>query len=372
MGLNKRVRLGELIELVDRRNTKLEYGLSDVRGITNDKHIIETRANLSGRSLEKFYIVKPNEFVYNRRTNRHADRLCLGFNESSCNFIFTEDYVTFRVKDENTLLPVYLYLYFNRPEFDRYVRWDSWGSATEFFNWENMCAVEIDLPALEKQRQAVAVYQGLKDNLAVYEQGLEDLKMTCDGFIDNVKHEAKRVKVAKLMQEIDERNVNHCTYSVKGINIQKQFMPTIARVDEDSLAKYKIVRHDEFAFSGMQTGRDGCIRIAHATEAEPVLVSPAYTVLRTNDSVLPDYLMLWFSRSEIDRYGWFASDGSVRSNFDLERFMDMEIPVPNLKEQQSIVAVFNAYLERQRIAAELRQQLQDICPVLVRGALGEV
>ena len=374
MGLNKRVRLGELIELVDRRNTKLEYGLSDVRGITNDKHIIETRANLSGRSLEKFYIVKPNEFVYNRRTNRHADRLCLGFNESSCNFIFTEDYVTFRVKDENTLLPVYLYLYFNRPEFDRYVRWDSWGSATEFFNWENMCAVEIDLPALEKQRQAVAVYQGLKDNLAAYEQGLEDLKLTCDGFIDQLRHDLPGKRIGPYIQASDVRNVHQLEVSqVRGISTNKTLIETKANMDGVSLSNYKELAPCQFVYVADTSRRGDKVAIAYNDSDEPYLVSSIYTVFSTDKAVLlPEYLMMFFHRAEFDRYARFHSWGSARETFDWQELCDVRIPVPEVKVQRAVADIYKCYIERQRIAAELRQQLQDICPVLVRGALGEV
>lgn len=104
----------------------------------------------------------------------------------------------------------------------------------------------------------------------------------------------------------------------------------------------------------MQTGRDKCIRIALNERNEPVIVSPAYIVLAVkNDKALSQYVLLWFSRQETDRYGWFASDGSIRSNLDIERFFDMRIPLPDIKIQKNLVEFFKCYLERQRIVEEL-------------------
>ena len=169
----ERHRLGDLIERVERTNADGRYGVEDVRGVSNTKLIRKTKANMDGRDFTPFTILNPKEFVFNRRTTRNGERLGLGFNQDKRPYIFTEDYVAFRVKDENALLPDYLYISFLRDEFDRYVRWDSWGSATEFFNWENMCEVRISVPPIEEQRKAVASWQGLR-KMKAYNDNLKD------------------------------------------------------------------------------------------------------------------------------------------------------------------------------------------------------
>jgi type I restriction enzyme S subunit len=219
---NKTYRLGELIELCDERNTEGKYTVDDVRGISNNKEIMPTRADITGRSLDYFQIVNPFDFVFNRRTTRMGEKIGLGYNDTENSFIVTEDYVVFRIKDSDILLPDYLFLFFNRPEFDRYSRWDSWGSATEFFNWDNMCDVSITLPPLTVQRKYVAVYKALQKNLATYENGLEDLKLTYNAEIDKIKHTVKRVKIADLLEETDTRNqgpFQSKNLEVRGINI---------------------------------------------------------------------------------------------------------------------------------------------------------
>lgn len=173
----KRIRLGNYIERITRRNTEQKYGIDDVRGVTNTKKFAKTRANLLGRTFEKFYIVKPKEFVFNRRTTRMGERFGLGYNEYDREYIFTEDYVPFRINDEalSLLMPEYLYLFFCRDEFDRYVRYQSAGSATEFFNWEDMCKVELPVPPLEKQAAIVRQYKTIADRIALKQRINENI-----------------------------------------------------------------------------------------------------------------------------------------------------------------------------------------------------
>ena len=132
----ERHRLGDLIKRVERTNADGRYGVEDVRGVSNTKLIQKTKANMEGRDFTPFTILNPKEFVFNRRTTRNGERLGLGFNQDERPYIFTEDYVAFRVKDENALLPDYLYISFLRGEFDRYVRWDSWGECERMIQCE--------------------------------------------------------------------------------------------------------------------------------------------------------------------------------------------------------------------------------------------
>lgn len=119
--------LGQYIEMVSRTNSDLKYGIEDVRGCSNTKQMMQTRANLIGRTYEKFIVLKPREFVFNRRTTRNGEKIGMAYNNSDREYIFTNDYVAFRVKREylDKLLPDYLYLFFCRDEFDRYTDWSA-------------------------------------------------------------------------------------------------------------------------------------------------------------------------------------------------------------------------------------------------------
>lgn len=369
MGLSRH-RLGDIIENVDIRNTALEFGVSDVRGISNTKEMMPTKADMLNRALDSFKVVPPRHFVYNRRTTRMGDKFAITLNETADSVIVTDDYIVFHVKDENVLVSEYLFMFFNRPEFDRYVRFNSWGSATEMFVWESMCDVEIFLPEVDIQRKIVRMYRSLRNNIASYESNIEDLKLVCDALLDRVKKSARKVKVSDLLIPIDKRNKDLSIIGVQGINIEKSFFPSVASIDDSETTNYKIVDPDCFAFSGMQTGRDKCIRIALNEKELSIIVSPAYTVLKPNrEIVLSHFILLWFSRKEVDRYGWFASDGSIRSNLDLERFFDMEIPVPTKSEQAYIVNIFKCFTERQKIASQLKELVNTLCPIFIKGSL---
>lgn len=372
MGLSK-YKLGELIELVEETNSEELFGPKDVRGISNLKEMMSTKADLNGRDLSKFQIVRPGTFVFNHRTSRNGSKFSITYNYDSRSHIFTEDYVVFRIKEdcEDILLKEWLYMYFCRAEFDRFVITNSWGSSTEFYNWQDLCDLNITLPSIDQQRKFANVYLALQNNLSIYQSKVEELKLVCDGYMDQLKKKCEKVKVGDLLEVVDKRNTEQAYWGVQGININKDFFPTVANVDESSTKNYKVVEQNQFAFSGMQTGRDMCIRIALNEEPNPKIVSPAYTVLKIKyaDMVLPHYIMMWFSRKQIDRYGWFASDGSIRSNLDLERFSEMMIPLPSLTVQNEIVNIHKCYLERQRIAAQLKEQLNNLCPILIKGSL---
>lgn len=373
MALTK-CRLGEHIELRGEVNSNLTFGLDDVRGVNNLKQLMPTKADMNGRDLTKFQIVYPGEFVFNHRTSRNGSKFSIAYNDGDKPIICTEDYVVFRVKkdSEKCLSAKWLYIYFNRSEFDRYVITNSWGSSTEFYNWEDLCLVELELPDFPIQKKYVDIYEGMVANQQSYENGLDDLKLTIDGIIDRIKHTAPRKPVIELLREVDVRNDDGAITSVQGINITKQFMPSIADINGVDVKKYKLVRKGQFAYSGMQTGRDECIRISLYDGNDPIIISPAYSVFEVKDSdVLAEYIMIWFSRKESDRRGWFMSDSSIRTNLDLERLYEIEIPIPDEKMQRAIVDLYTVYTTRRSISEQLKAQIREICPILIRGSLEE-
>ena len=367
MGL-VRYRLGELIEAETERNTAGRYTLDDVRGISIQKIFIETKADMSGVSLSPYILVKPESFAYVPVTSRNGGKITIARNDTDKTYIVSTSYVVFRVKRQDILLPEYLFMYFNRSEFDRYARFHSWGSAREAFSWEEMCDVVIDLPPVEIQRKYAAVYLAVKEQQRVCERGLEDLKLVCDMYFDKLKHTAQKRLIGDLLEEVDNRNTEGKITKAHGININKEFMPSLA--SSDDLRNYKIVSQNKFAYSSMQTGRDKCIRIALFKDTTPIIVSPAYSVLqkKTND-VLEEYLQMWFSRAETDRIGWFMSDASIRSNLDLSRFFELSIPIPDISIQRSIADIYTVYQKRKAITERLKSLIKDICPVLIKGAI---
>lgn len=175
-----------------------------------------------------------------------------------------------------------------------------------------------------------------------------------------------RYKLGELISIVDERN-NFGIKDFYGINIDKEFMPTWANTEGLDETKYKVVRKNRFVFSGMQTGRDECIRISMYTNDNPVLVSPAYTTfeITATDKVIPLYFFMKFLSHEKDRYGAFCSDGSIRSNLDWEVFCDFNIDLPPLSIQQKYVDVYNSMLANQKSYERGLEDLKLTCDATI-------
>ena len=372
MGLTK-YKLGDLIELRDVRNSDLQYGIADVRGVNNLKQLMPTKADLNGRDLTKFQIVDPSEFVFNHRTSRNGSKFSIAYNYGERPIICTEDYVVFRVKDDckQILDAIWLYMFFNRPEFDRYVITNSWGSSTEFYNWEDICSISLVLPPIDIQRKYVAVYCAMLANQQSYERGLEDLKLTCDAYIEGLRRTMPCEKIGTYITQKNNRNTKKNIDLVMGLSTKKEFREAQSRVNRTKLGNYKIVNPGDFAFVPT-TDTWKVLAFALNDFAMDLVVSPIYEVFSVNQSkILPKYLAIWLSRKEFDRYARFHSWGSARENFSFNDMKNVQIPIPKLPIQKSIVDIYTVYKERKEINEKLKTQIKDLCPILIKGSIEE-
>lgn len=372
MGLS-RYKLGELIELVNEKNTDGKYDESYVRGVNNRKKLMPTKVNLMGRNLNKFQIVHPGLFVFNHRTSRNGSKFSIACNDEKKPIICTEDYVVFRVRDncKNILNREWLYIFFNRPEFDRFVITNSWGSSTEFYNWENICDISIDLPPLAIQQKYVDVYNAMVANQKAYERGLDDLKLTCDAYIEDLRRKMPCERIGKYIIRKNDRNIDKSINFVMGLSTKKEFREAQSRVNKNDLGKYKVVNSNDFAFVPT-TDTWKVLAFALNTYEKDIVVSPIYEVFKVNkEKLIPQYLAMWLSRKEFDRYARFHSWGSARENFSFEDMQNVRIPVPPLPIQQSIVDIYTVYKQRRSINEKLKAQIKDICPILIKGSIEE-
>lgn len=368
MALNK-YRIGQLIKIVDERNS---FGIKAFYGININKEFMPTVANTEGLDESNYKVVRENRFVFSGMQTGRDECIRISMYLEKEPIIVSPAYTTFEIEATDIVIPTYFFMIFLSKERDRLGWFYSDGSVRSNLDWDRFCDMELNLPDLPTQQKYVDIYKAMVANQQSYERGLEDLKLTFDALIDEIKHKATLKSVCELLQEVDNRNDDGAITDVHGINITKQFMPSVADTNGIDLRKYKLVKKNQFAFSGMQTGRDECIRIALNKNDTPVIISPAYTVFEVKDkSMLEEYIMMWFSRKESDRRGWFMSDSSIRSNLDLDRFYEIQIPVPDEKTQKSIVEIFNVYTTRRNINEQLKTQIKDICPILIRGSLEE-
>lgn len=369
----QRTRLGELIELVTETNSDARYGADDVRGMTITKEIIPTKADVKETDLSKFIVVQPNEFVFNPRT--HGKRIGFGFNSSDETFLISWNNIAFRIrKDAETQIdPVYLFMHFNREEWDREACYQSWGSSTEVFTWDALCDMELMLPSISIQRKYARAYVAARDNLASINQGIDELRLTCDSYVEKLLKEMTPTRIANHITLCDERNgATFDSDSVRGISVTKKFIPTKANMNGVNLSNYKLVKPRQIAYVTVTSRNSDKITVALNDSDETYIVSATYVVFETDANVLlPEYLMLFLSRSEFDRYARFNSWGSARETFNWEDMQDVRIPIPSIEAQKAISDVYVAYFDRKRICDELAELLKDVCPILIKGSIDE-
>lgn len=189
-------KLGKYIFLSDKRNSDLQYGIEDVKGISIEKKFIETKANMEGVSLTPYAVVEPDEFAYVTVTSRNGERISLARNSSGQACICSSSYVVFRINDTKELLPEYLSLLFERREFDRYARFHSWGSARETFDWDEMCSVEIPVPDVSIQQDIVDIFKTYNTRKGIAETLKNQIQNICPILIKGSIEEAQKTDEA--------------------------------------------------------------------------------------------------------------------------------------------------------------------------------
>ncbi|WP_199736802.1 restriction endonuclease subunit S [Flavobacterium sp. LB2P53] len=167
-------------------------------------------------------------------------------------------------------------------------------------------------------------------------------------------------RLGNYIRLVDNRNTNMKVNRLLGINITKNFMPSVANVSETDLSRYKVIEKGQFAYSAMQVGRDETVRVVLFTDDAPAIISPAYLVFEVIDitEVYPEFLMMWFHRPESDRYGWFISDSTVRASLEWDRFCEIQLPIPDIDAQKYYVDMYQGLLNNQKTYQKSLEDLQ--------------
>ena len=173
-------------------------------------------------------------------------------------------------------------------------------------------------------------------------------------------------KLGDIVELIDERNKDGKVQNLIGVSIDKCFIKSVANTIGTDLTKYQVIRKNDFACSLMQVSRDGKIPIACLKDYDEAIMSPAYYIFRIKNTneVLPDYLAMWFMRTEFDREASYIAVGGVRGSMPWEDFCDMKLPVPDLKEQEKIVNTYNAITKRIQLKQKINENLEKTAQAL--------
>lgn len=373
MALTK-IKLGKYIELYSEKCNIPNLTNDQVSGVNKDKEFFEP-SNQVGSDTSKYKIVPPGYFACNLMHVGRDVVLPIAYNHSKINKIVSPAYQVFKFKMNCELISEYFFLYLKSDERDRFFWFNTDGSVRDGMTWDDFINVDIELPTIEIQQKYVDIYNAMIENQRCYEHGLDDLKLVCDGYIDELRKKKIQKKLGNYISLCDTKNDNlkYGLGSVRGISIEKKFIDTKANMEGVLLKPYAIVKPNEFAYVTVTSRNGEKISLARNDSKQSYLCSSSYIVFKVNDEseLLPAYLSMLFERNEFNRYSRFNSWGSARETFDWEEMQEVRLPIPDVEIQKDIVNIFEVYKTRKEINEKLKSQIKDICPILIKGSLDE-
>ncbi len=371
MGLSKH-KIGDFIEPYSHRCGIPDLLPEQVSGINIEKEFFEP-AKQVGEDTSSYKIVPPNYFACNLMHVGRDEVLPIALNHTNNNKIVSPAYSVFKINNEEIVLKEYFFILLKSSEKDRYFWFHTDSSIRQGLPWEDFCEIEITLPDKDIQRKYVDVYLALQNNLTVYQSKLDEIKMVCEVYLDNLKKKYERKPLDNYIELSDIRNEKGelGLICLKGISTDKVFINTKADMLDVSLNNYKIIRPNDFVYVADTSRRGDKIALAFNDSNENYLVSSIYTSFKVKDENIldPHYLKMFYTRPEFDRYARFNSWGSARETFEWDDMCDVKIPIPPIQKQKAISAIYRIYIERLRIANQLKEQLNNLCPILIKGSL---
>lgn len=298
-------RLGDYIREVDVRNRDL--AVTNLLGVSISKEFIPSIANTIGTDMSSYKVVRPNQFAYGPVTSRNGDKVSIAlFHGDEC-AIISQAYTVFEVQDGETLMPEYLMMWFRRPEFDRYARFHSHGSAREIFDWDELCDVLLPVPSIERQRAIVAEYETLSRRIDLNRSMIAQLEAMAQTlyrkmFVDDIDPEhlpaGWRMGTLGEICEINTENlssrdkyqyIRYLDSSSVVQNAFEEYQTLNALVDDiPSRAKRK-VRHNDIVYSTVRPNLKhyGIIK----GDIDNLIVSTGFAVIRSRCEIFSNELI---------------------------------------------------------------------------------
>lgn len=369
MALSK-VRLGDYLKIYRENCGISNLTCWDVSGVNKDKEFFEP-AKQVGEDTSNYKIVPPDYFACNLMHIGRDVVLPIALNRTRKPKYVSPAYTVFYLTNEEAILKDFLFIYLNSSEKDRFFWFHCDGSVRDGMDWNVFCDMEIELPPIEVQQKYVDIYQGMVNNQKAYERGLEDLKLVCDGYIEDLRRKMPSEAIGKYIVRHDIRNGENGSKNVMGISVSKEFRIPTSKVNKEELSSYKVCKPRQIAFV-QTTHNEKVFAYAFNDTNEDIVVSSVNEVFSTDESrLLPEYLCLFFNRKEFDRYARFHSWGSARETFTWTDLQEVKIPILDIGVQKSIADILKVYITRKRINEQLKAQIKDICPILIKGSIDE-
>jgi len=241
-------------------------------------------------------------------------------------------------------------------------------------DWDRFLDIEIPLPPIEKQQEYVDIYSNLLRLSSSHEKSFADLQFITNAYTEKLVEKYGTNLLGNYITATDKRNYDLGSKDIKGISIQKKFIVSKANMDGVSLASYRVVHPGQFGYVTVTSRNGDKVSVALNTDDIPYVVSSSYQTFKVTDEskLMPEFILLWFKRPEFERYARFNSWGSARETFDWSEMQRVQLPIPPVSVQQSIVAIYHALEARKRLTDMLKTLTKEICPVLIKDARNNI
>lgn len=301
-------RLGDYIKEVNVRNKDLK--VTNLQGVSISKQFIPSIANTIGTDMSTYKVVNPGQFAYGPVTSRNGDKVSIALYKGDDDAIISQAYTVFEVVDKDKMSSEYLMMWFQRPEFDRYARFHSHGSAREIFDWDELCDVYLPLPDIARQREIVEEYETLSRRIRLNEQMIEKLEATAQAlyrkmFVDGIDKEnlPEGWRIATLGEFCE---INTDNYTSKYNHSVIRYLDS-SSVTENDFDDYQILKVGEDEIPSRAKRKVRLNDIVYSTvrpnlkhyglikgEIDNVVVSTAFAVIRSNNpDISNELLYMW-------------------------------------------------------------------------------
>lgn len=368
MGFSK-VKIGNLIDSINRKSNINNLTVFDVFGINRDKEFFSPAIQV-GQDTSNYKIVPPDCFACNLMHVGRDTVIPISLNRTSEDIIVSPAYFVFYVVRKDLILQEYLYMVFKKIDFDRYAAFCTDSSVRDGLEVNRFLDIEVELPSIDVQQRVVDVYMAIVENQMTLESSIDDLKLTCDAYIENMKKKNILFSLDDFLEPVSEQNLDSkfMVQHVVGVSAKKEIIPTKADSSDNDLTKFIVIEKNDFVYNPRSANA-----IAIYLYELGSIISWNNTAFRVKkelqSTLLPKYLSLWFSRDEYSRWAKFNSWGSSTELLNLNEIRSYKIPIPDIKSQEAIINVFETYNSRKDIASKLRNIVNEVCPVLIKGSL---
>ena len=337
--------LGNHIRLIDTRNRE---SITDrVLGINIDKFFMPSVANVIGTDLSKYKLITKGKFACNPMHVGRDERLPVALYDEEEPAVVSPAYFMFEVIDNSILNEDYLMMWFRRPEFDRICWLHTDGSVRGGITWDDICRLELPIPPIENQLEIVNIYKAITERIALKQKINDNLAATIQTIFLSCKQSdtfKTYLPLNELVKTVNFRNKDN-VYGIDdlmGVSLTKEFIKSPANTISLDVSNYKIVKPFQFACNLMHVGRDKKVAVGMLTDADNVIISPAFTVFETinNNVILPEVLVSWFSQSFFDNeVSYLASEG-IRDGIKWDTFAQIPIFIPEFEIQTKIQNIY--------------------------------